>query len=405
MPEKQPIRDLFPAESRLLLTGGGKDFIERIGVEAARQVVLSVMHGENIRTQTEPLSRRRIAQVTGAIVGLFANGLLQQADFTQHLSDLAVEQITTSRRNDHASVWAAQWLIGLTGKSVQNVLRSNPAAREAYISDFEAAVKDAADKCRAEMGDLQMTLGYVQDAAGQAVPLDWEGITRLTTAIGSATLTIRGSDKSIYGKLFERLVLGSFLSIMGFERVNPATNNKTEKVFWLSDSSDLRESDATLLISPGKLARFDIGFIGPGNSEISKDKLSRYAREIEREGTKHNSVTFIIVDRLPQTGKTKQAAKEIEAEIIEMGLQFWPKLLAEKLGERLDYQHELQTMPNEEISGYLKRKLAPVAIQESLVGVSAADLEAETSLAPALEEIEGGLARSAEASAIYGRDG
>ena len=391
MPEKQPIRDLFPAESRLLLTGGGKDFIERIGVEAARQVVLSVMHGENIRTQTEPLSRRRIAQVTGAIVGLFANGLLQQADFTQHLSDLAVEQITTSRRNDHASVWAAQWLIGLTGKSVQNVLRSNPAAREAYISDFEAAVKDAADKCRAEMGDLQMTLGYVQDAAGQAVPLDWEGITRLTTAIGSATLTIRGSDKSIYGKLFERLVLGSFLSIMGFERVNPATNNKTEKVFWLSDSSDLRESDATLLISPGKLARFDIGFIGPGNSEISKDKLSRYAREIEREGTKHNSVTFIIVDRLPQTGKTKQAAKEIEAEIIEMGLQFWPKLLAEKLGERLDYQHELQTMPNEEISGYLKRKLAPVAIQEALVGVSAADLEAETSLAPALEEIEGGL--------------
>ncbi len=356
MPEKQPIRDLFPAESRLLLTGGGKDFIERIGVEAARQVVLSVMHGENIRTQTEPLSRRRIAQVTGAVVGLFANGLLQQADFTQHLSDLAVEQITTSRRNDHASVWAAQWLIGLTGKSVQNVLRSNPAAREAYISDFEAAVKDAA-------------------------------------------------DKSIYGKLFERLVLGSFLSIMGFERVNPATNGKTEKVFWLSDSSDLRESDATLLISPGKLARFDIGFIGPGNSEISKDKLSRYAREIEREGTKHNSVTFIIVDRLPQTGKTKQAAKEIEAEIIEMGLQFWPKLLAEKLGERLDYQHELQTMPNEEISGYLKRKLAPVAIQEFLVGVSAADLEAKTSLAPALEEIEGGLARSAEASAIYGRDG
>ncbi len=388
MPEKQSIGELFPKDSRLLLTGGGKEFIERVGVEAARQVVLNVMHGENIRTQTEPLSRRRIAQVTGAIVGLFANGLLQQEDFTQQLSNLAVEQITASRRNDNASIWPAQWLIGLTGKSVQNVLRSDPEAREAYISDFEAAVRDAAEKCHAEMGDLAMTLGYVQDTEGRTVPLDWEGITRLTTAIGSATLTIRGSDKSIYGKLFERLILGSFLSLMGFERVNPVTNTKTEKVFWLSDSSDLRESDATLLLSPGRLARFDIGFIGPGNSEISKDKLSRYAREIEREGTMHNSVTYIVVDRLPRTGKTEQAAKEIEAEIIQMSMQFWPKILAERLGARLGFQHELQTMPESEISQYLEDKLAPVPIQDFLIGVSSADLETEAELPDASEEIE-----------------
>ncbi len=43
MPEKITIHDLFPEESRLLLTGGGKEFIERVGVEATRQVILSVM--------------------------------------------------------------------------------------------------------------------------------------------------------------------------------------------------------------------------------------------------------------------------------------------------------------------------------------------------------------------------
>ncbi len=389
MSERKSIHELFPENSRLLLTGGGKDFIERIGVEAARQVVLSVMQGENIRTQTEPLSRRRIAQVSGAIVALYANGLLQQEDFTQQLSALALEQITRSRKNDNAAIWPAQWLIGLTGKSVQNVLRSKPEAREAYIADFEEAVKEAAEKCREEMGDLQMTLGYLQDDSGKIAALGWEDITRLTTAIGSATLTIRGSDKSIYGKLFERLILGSFLSIMDFERVNPLTNTKTEKVFWLSDSSDLRESDATLLLSPGKLARFDIGFIGPGNSEISKDKLSRYAREIEREGTKHSSVTFIVVDRLPQTGKTNQAAREIEAEIIQMSWQRWPKLLAQRIEERLGYQHELTTLPDDQLSGYLERKLAPVPIQDFLIGVSPTDLQIDTALPDAEEEIEG----------------
>jgi len=389
MAKKQSIRDLFPQDSRLLLTGGGKEFIERIGVEAARHVVLSVMQGENIRTQTEPLSRRRIAQVCGAIVALFAKGHLQQPDFTQQLSFMALQEIAASRKNDNASIWPAQWLIGLTGKSVQNVLRSDPAARQAYISDFESAVQEAAEKCRAEMGDLQMRLGYAQGEQGQAVPLDWQDITRLTTAIGSATLTIRGSDKSIYGKLFERLILGSFLTVMGFERVNPATNTKTRNVFWLSDSSDLRESDATLLLSPGRLARFDIGFIGPGNSEISKDKLSRYAREVEREGTKHNSVTFKVVDRLPRTGKTDQAARDIEAEIVQMSMQYWPKLLAQRIGARLGYQHKLQTMPDAEIRQFLERRLASVAIQDFLIGVSSADLEVDTELVEAKEEIEG----------------
>lgn len=394
MPEQKTIQELFPEDSRLLLTGGGKDFIERIGVEAARQAVLNVLKGDNIRTQTEPLSRRRIAQVSGAIVALYANGLLQQEDFTQQLSTLALQQIAQARKNDNASLWPAQWLIGSTGKSVQNVLRSKPEARQAYIADFEDAVKEAAEKCREEIGDLQMTLGYLQDQTGKTAALNWEDITRLTTAIGCATLTIRGSDKSIYGKLFERLILGSFLSIMGFERVNPVTNTKTEKVFWLSDSSDLRESDATLLLSPGKLARFDIGFIGPGNSEISKDKLSRYAREVERQGVLHDSVTFIVVDstfivvdRLPQTGKTNQAALNIGAEIIQMSWQRWPKLLAQRLEDRLGYKHELAALPDDQISSYLEQKLAPVAIQDFLIGVSPTDLEVDAALPNAEEEI------------------
>lgn len=96
-----------------------------------------------------------------------------------------------------------------------------------------------------------------------------------------------------------------------------------------------------------------------------------------------------MVDRLPRTSKTNQAAKELEAEIIQMSMQFWPKLLAERLGERLGYSHALQTMPDADIRAYLEQSLASVAIQDFLIGVSPTELEVETDLPEATEEIEG----------------
>lgn len=239
-------------------------------------------------------------------------------------------------------------MIGLTGKSVQNILRSSPKARDAYLADFEAAVRDAAQKCQAEMGDLTMTLGRTEN--------------------GETIIHLRQTVRASY--------LGSFLTVMGYRRVDPKTNTQTEGVFWLSDSSDTRESDATLLLAPGKLARFDIGFIGPGNSEISKDKLSRFARGLERGGSRHSSVTFIIVDRLPHTGKTERAALNIGAEIIQMGMQYWPRELAQPLSARFNFAHELQMLTDAQMSGYLAEKLAPVAIQDFLIGVTSVEIAA-----------------------------
>lgn len=165
-------------------------------------------------------------------------------------------------------------------------------------------------------------------------------------------------------------MLGSVLAILGFERVERATNTKTEKVFWLSDSSDTRECDATVLFKPGKLVRFDIGFIGPGNSEISKDKLTRYARELEIDGSAYASHTFIIVDRLPDTSKTKEVAVKIGADIVQMSMQYWPRDLAQRLEARLGYKHELCDMSDGKIGDYLKAKLSTVPIEEFLVGMS-----------------------------------
>jgi hypothetical protein len=366
------LKRLFPEGLRVLLTGGGREFIEQVGIEAARDAVLHVLMGGNLRDRTEPLTRRRIAMISGGLVALFARGQLQVPNFTDNLSEMAVEEIQIAR-SDKAAIWLAQWLIGLTGKSVQNVLKSDRKAVRQYVTEFDAIIDESAIQCREVLGDLEMILNF-SDGEQQKAVLDWEGVTRLTTAIGSQTLTIRGSNKAMYGKLFEKLVLGSVLTILGFERVEQAKNTKTHHVFWLSDSSSIRESDATLIFRPGKVARFDIGFIGPGNSEISKDKLSRYAREYDNLGGASESVTFIVVDRLPKTGKTETAARNIGAEIIQMSLQFWPRYLARRLHQRLGFEHELLDMPDKEVGQYLAQKLETIPILDFLSGVSMQEL-------------------------------
>lgn len=369
--------ELFPEGGRILLTGGGKEFVERIGVEAIRNSIRSVMLGDNIRTQTEPISRRKIAIVSGALISLFLNGHLKFGDFSEKLSELSIGQLKARRKRDKASTWIAQWLIGLTQKQFQNVLRSDSHGLEGYVVDFEAAIDEAAEKCRQEFGSLTMELAVLKNTRRKRARLDWKDIARLTTAIGSQTLAIRGSDKSMYGKLFERLILGSILTILGYERVNPGTNSKNRGVFWLSDSRDARESDATLIVRPGLLARFDIGFIGIGNSEISKDKLSRWARQVEMAGKLASSTTFIIVDRLPKTGNTEKAAKAIDAEIIQMSMQYWVRDLAARLGDRFGVKYELQRISDDEMDKYLQARLATIPVQDFLSGVSTEELTEE----------------------------
>ena len=148
---------------------------------------------------------------------------------------------------------------------------------------------------------------------------------QIFTAIGAQTLTIRGSEKSMYGKFFEKLVLGSLLTLLGFS-LRDNNIEKTENIFWLSDRQDKRESDATVIYKPGIGARFDIGFIGPGNPEISLDKVSRFEREIEIGSQKHYMSTIILIDRIGAKSRIVDMAKKIDGNIIQIQPKFPLKL-------------------------------------------------------------------------------
>jgi hypothetical protein len=136
-------------------------------------------------------------------------------------------------------------------------------------------------------------------------------------------------------------------------------------VFWLSDSeSEDRECDATAIITPGKVIRFDIGFIGKGNPEITKDKISRFSRSIEIDGKRTRSRTIIIVDRLPKKGSTERSAQGIGTDIVQMSHKYWPRELAFKLNQfEKNFQHELITMKDSQIGNYLMKSMNFVELE------------------------------------------
>lgn len=337
--------------------------------------------GENIRTQTEPITRNRLAQLSAAVLVFFVRGQSDVPEFTRRIAAEAVDRLKNRRGSSKDDLWLCQWILGLTNKSVQNVLRDDPTKLDNYLQEFEEALSRASSSAAAAFGEMEMVLSIGDKSA----KFDWEDFTRIATTIGAKTLTIRGSEKSMLGKLFERLILGSALQILGFKRASDSNSRSKSRLFWLSDgkgrdrtTSDSREWDATVLIEPGKIVRIDIGFIGKGNPEIARDKLSRYARQVERYGKMHDSRTIIIVDRLPATQSTQAIAFAGGVDIIQMSMQFWIKNLAQRIQIYCpSYKHPILNMSESRISEYLQERLESIPIQEFVSGFTADDSENE----------------------------
>lgn len=356
--KKIRITDLMPRAGKDLIAYTGKEVINKVGPEIIRNIIASILCGENVRDLTEDLTKRRVAIINGALLTLFIRGCHSIDDFIEKLPDLVGDELKL--KNSKLDRDMLLWMLGLTGKGVQNILRSKSETLRDYIIKFKTTTKKLTSECQKSYGNLKGTL-VLEDATAN---IDWNVVMPLLTAIGTQTLAIRGSEKSMYGKLFEHLVLGSCLSILGFKKIDPNKVKECNKVFWLSSRGNKRESDATALFEAGKGVRFDIGFIGPGNTEISLDKVSRFEREMEHGSKRHFMATFIIVDRIGERSRIVELAKRIDGIIIQMSMAYWPKVLAEKLGQVLGLKHALQTMPSKDIEHYIKSEMAKIKIEE-----------------------------------------
>ena len=368
MPKKKnklnSLTELISPKDIDLLSASGSRLVEQIGLDVVRGVVLDILKGKNLRDSTESLTRRRIATLNLATMELFIKGSANSKDFLNQLPKTATD-ILSKGNLSKAERWLAQWILGLTDKAFQNVLRDDPDAIAGYRDRYIQICDEVIAARKTDKGTLQ---GEITINGNQKAQINWLWMTYLLNTIGAQTLAIRGSEKSAYGKLFEKLVLGSLLHILGFKQIIPPPQ-EYEKVFWLTSRNEKRESDATLLYELGQGVRFDIGFIGRGNPEISLDKVTRFEREISLCRSKFFMATIILVDRIGTNSRIERMAKEVQGTIIQMSAGYWPKQVAQVLNKTLGFKHDLTRMNDSEIEKYLQNAMRKVPL-EQFIGLS-----------------------------------
>lgn len=359
MTEKKPTESVaknIPTLGLNLAKYSGKQLIERLGQELTRNTVLQILSGGNVRDLTEGLTSKRVLLSN---VTLLVTYLKAEKEFGKHLHLAIAEELRNGKLSLNKRVFL-QWLMGLTNKGIQNILRSDKLQVEKYLNDLEKSFSSTAQQSKKEFGELEGNFTLNK----KTYSLDWLSLIQLFSALGTQTLAIRGAEKSMYGKLFEKLILGSLLSILGFELINPNETTKSIKVFWLSQRGNKRESDATLLLKPGTGVRFDIGFIGPGNTEISLDKVSRFEKEMEYGRQLHFMTTIILVDRIGEGSRIVELAKSIKGNIIQMSMNYWVMEVCQILKATIGFKHPLLKLTNEKSLEYISKEMHKIDLND-----------------------------------------
>jgi len=367
--KKKTVSNSIPSIGKNLVKYRGIELIDRLGKDVIIDVVSSILCGGNVRAMTEKLTQRRIAMSNASMLMTFINsenqGINLDDIYTQINYELEKGKLSVAEKN------YLFWIIGLTGKSIQNVLRGNRENLATYLSELAETIESSHEKLSEEFGEL----GGVFLVNDGTTELSWKRFLQIALALGTQTLAIRGAEKSMYGKFFEKLILGTVLSILGFEYSANTDHSKNSMIFWLSERGEKRESDATILYKPGKGVRFDIGFIGVGNTEISLDKVSRFEREMQRGSELHYMKTIVLIDRIGEGSRIVEMAHSIGGSIVQMSMNYWVYEVAQILESSIGYKHEILAVPKEKSIEYINTKIKQINMQRFITGIATEEEE------------------------------
>ncbi|EIA8085343.1 CfrBI family restriction endonuclease [Escherichia coli] len=326
-------KNCFPNELIALAKISKNDVLDKFGTDVFKKVVYDVLTGKNVREFTEILTRTRLLESNLSFFDFFVDKMKE--GITPKQLYLYAKNALSNKSYVKSNQPVLEWMVMMTNKQTQNVLRDE------HGDGFDRLALRTQEEILKIKNGYEDKIGEIS-IGGQKVSL--EDFCYIILSLGSQTLTIRGSEKSLHGKYFEKLILGSLFTIMGFEYKEKIEEGLNAKCFTLSTRADDRESDATLVFN-GKAIRVDIGFIGRGNTEISLDKVSRFRRMDDIGGVMHNISTMVIVDVIGDRSRIVNMAEEIDGKVVAMSDPYWVAKVSSYISSKLNVDDLLEDKP------------------------------------------------------------
>lgn len=351
------IYDKYNQVGRENIKGRRKTIVARLGGNRIKDVVRDILVGRNVRDYTEFNTQKRLLSSYAAMLELFCGEIGNKTGNIEKYVDYILEDYLSASNKDKRMV--DLWLMGLTDKGLDNITRDN---LKAYKDDFSKSINDNIVDLESNFGEVKGTIEINQ----KRMDLSWNTIAFMFMCIGAQTLSIRGSEKSTNGKMFEKLILGTLLTIMGFRYCKKIPNqiNKSEKIFCLSHMDpNEREIDASFLYN-GKVVNVDIGFIGKGNPEITLDKVTRFGLYKEIGGIPHDMTTIIVVDTVADNSDLFDKAKRVNGHVFEMRKNDWTIEFAKTVCSIMNIEHELKDKKETELINYFTEKIKEIDVEE-----------------------------------------
>ncbi len=215
-------------------------------IESLKNLTFHILMGRNYRLITENNTKSKLLFTYTWLSDIVSNA---KKDYGENWKHELANDLLNIRRKTQEQKNLLYWLLGLTAKTSVN------------LGVSQADIPDVMTQLIEHVSTLFRAIGR-EDKIDEA----W-----LLMMAGSATLNIRGSDKSKVGKILEKVLIRAALTILGLEHGT---------TFWTNIQRDLevdREADAEIQTQRGRI-RVEVGLISSGNQEVTEDKIGRVGR-------------------------------------------------------------------------------------------------------------------------------
>ncbi|MBJ4848222.1 restriction endonuclease, partial [Salmonella enterica subsp. enterica serovar Derby] len=165
------------------------DVLDKFGTDVFKKVVYDVLTGKNVREFTEILTRTRLLESNLSFFDFFVDKMKE--GITPKQLYLYAKNALSNKSYVKSNQPILEWMVMMTNKQTQNVLRDE------HGDGFDRLALRTQEEILKIKNGYEDKIGEIS-IGGQKVSL--EDFCYIILSLGSQTLTIRGSEKSLHGK-------------------------------------------------------------------------------------------------------------------------------------------------------------------------------------------------------------